>query len=520
MKRNRVYQTKHNDTQPDQTEHHATTPITPPLVITEIPDKAFEHSTILPPTFVIPNTIVRIGNSAFSHSFTLVNVFIPNSVIEIGSGAFCSCHNLEAINLPNSLQRIGRCAFGCTALKSVNFPISLNKVHNYSFCHNFKLAKVNLPITIRKIGEGAFTDCVALESIRFPKLLDTIGESSFCNNQFRTLEIPLSVSDIGEEAFQDCKQLVSVLIPEQLGFQLCVEECDDWDDNHDLDVSNSSSVMYEYTKQSIKERNNSGQDEEITINTNAFANCARLVSIFLADDNIVCAPGAFECCESLDERDLQGKNSHYDTETWLRQRFDDLPIHRMCYFDSKYMMKDDSLKRVIQENKETLMETDAMGMTALHILCCNPTVTLDAVKQVKSANPAAVRARNVQGKSPYMLLLICQNLLPTNIVPSCPSDMKFSEPCSCIATIDVKGEGVIEIVPTMHEFLKSGIRLRQLEIVFEFDEDEDVHESLGVSLETRDKESGLFPFMKAATLPHCGLGILHFLAMRSLNILT
>lgn len=519
MKRNRD-QNDHINRQPDQTLQHATTPIIPPLVITEIPDKAFEYSTILPPTFVIPNTIVRIGKSAFSHSSTLVNVFIPNSVTEIGAGAFCSCHNLTAINLPDSLQKIGRCAFGCTALKSVHFPISLNMVHDYSFCHNFKLTKVNLPITIRRIGEGAFSDCVSLESIQFPKLLDIIGESSFCNNGFRTLEIPLSVIDIGEEAFQDCKQLVSVLIPEQLGFQLFDEESDDWDDNHDLDVYKSSStVTSEYTKQIMKERNNAGQDEEITINTNAFANCSRLVSIFLADDNIVCAPGAFECCESLDERDIEGKNFHYNTETWLRQRFDDLPVHRMCYFHSKYMMRNDSLKKIIEENKETLLETDAMGMTALHILCCNPTVTLDAIKLVKSANPAAVRARNVQGKSPYMLLLICQNLLPTNIVPY-PSNMRFEQPCSCAVTIEVEGEGVIEIVPTMHEFLKSGIQLRQLEILFEFDEDEDVNESLGVSLETRDEESGLFPFMKAATLPHCGLDVVHFLAMRSLNILT
>jgi len=77
-------------------------------------------------------------------------------------------------------------------------------------------------------------------------------------------------------------------------------------------------------------------------------------------------------------------NYHFDIITWLRQRFDDLPIHRACY-DFTTMLTVDVLSSLIKDHKSTLLATDALGMTAMHILSCNPNVNEDMIRIMRCA---------------------------------------------------------------------------------------------------------------------------------------
>ena len=57
---------------------------------------------------------------------TIAKYVIPNSVISIGDGAFWGCESLKEITIPNSVTSIGYCAFRyCTSLTSISIPNSI-----------------------------------------------------------------------------------------------------------------------------------------------------------------------------------------------------------------------------------------------------------------------------------------------------------------------------------------------------------------------------------------------------------
>ena len=65
-------------------------------------------------SYVIPNSVTRIGDYAFSSCSSLVEVVIPNSVTRIGDYAFLHCSSLSSIVIPVSVTIIGSYAFaGC-----------------------------------------------------------------------------------------------------------------------------------------------------------------------------------------------------------------------------------------------------------------------------------------------------------------------------------------------------------------------------------------------------------------------
>ncbi len=74
-------------------------------------------------SYTIPNSVVAIGDSAFSGCENLESITIPNSVVTIGRYAFENCSNLESVTILNSAINIGHGAFdGCSNLKSISKP--------------------------------------------------------------------------------------------------------------------------------------------------------------------------------------------------------------------------------------------------------------------------------------------------------------------------------------------------------------------------------------------------------------
>ena len=74
----------------------------------------------------IPNTIEKIGASAFYGDDGLEEITIPSSVKTIGSEAFGSCDNLSSVKLNEGLEMIGSEAFYyCESLRSIVIPSSV-----------------------------------------------------------------------------------------------------------------------------------------------------------------------------------------------------------------------------------------------------------------------------------------------------------------------------------------------------------------------------------------------------------
>ena len=81
-----------------------------PDSVTKIGDYAFFRCSSLS-DIVIPNSVTDIGDFAFSYCSSLNNIVIPNNVTNIGKGAFSGCISLTYIVIPDSVTDIGECAF-------------------------------------------------------------------------------------------------------------------------------------------------------------------------------------------------------------------------------------------------------------------------------------------------------------------------------------------------------------------------------------------------------------------------
>lgn len=80
-------------------------------------------------TFVIPDTVQYIEESAFYTCKKLVNVTFPSSLIGVGKMAFYYCNALTSVNLPQGVVSIGSRAFtNCTALNTVYIPSSVTTI--------------------------------------------------------------------------------------------------------------------------------------------------------------------------------------------------------------------------------------------------------------------------------------------------------------------------------------------------------------------------------------------------------
>ena len=58
-------------------------------------------------TFVIPNTVTRIGVDAFRWC-NLTNIILPNTITDIYTGAFSGCKKLQRLEIPSSVSNIGK----------------------------------------------------------------------------------------------------------------------------------------------------------------------------------------------------------------------------------------------------------------------------------------------------------------------------------------------------------------------------------------------------------------------------
>ena len=104
----------------------------------------------------IPNTVVKIGISAFAGSTCPSTLTLPTSVTEICENSFGNCSNLKHIEIPHSVTRIGMGAFTHSGLEEIRIPESVKSIEDdiLSDCQNLKT--VILPSSLQKIGHYVF----------------------------------------------------------------------------------------------------------------------------------------------------------------------------------------------------------------------------------------------------------------------------------------------------------------------------------------------------------------------------
>ena len=107
-------------------------------------------------SYIIPNSVVNIGDGAFSRCSSLTNIVIPNSVTDIGNSAFSNCSSLSNIVIPDSVTAIGNFAFwGCSSLSNIVIPDSVTAIGDYAFYY-CSLSNIVIPDSVTAIGICAF----------------------------------------------------------------------------------------------------------------------------------------------------------------------------------------------------------------------------------------------------------------------------------------------------------------------------------------------------------------------------
>lgn len=240
----------------------------------EIPDYAFQYMSGLTDV-IIPDTVERIGNSAFFNC-ALTEITIPDRVTSVGFSAFKYCGNLTTVTLSDNVTSIGDGAFDdCDNLQAVYagplenwLGISFgsatsNPMHRADVLYLDGEQPVNvvIPDDVTAIGDYTFYDCDGITNVVIPDSVTSVGACAFYDcDSLLNVDLGDTVSEIGAAAFGTCNNLTSIDIPDSV-------------------VSIGESA-FSYCKNLASIRLGKGVQ---TIGTNAFAQCAVLNQVHIAD---------------------------------------------------------------------------------------------------------------------------------------------------------------------------------------------------------------------------------------------
>ena len=175
-------------------------------------EKHQETIELLTGKLVIDNSVIYIGDYAFSWCDTIKEIIIPNSVISIGDFAFNYCYTATSIKVPDSVTYIGENAFAnFESLTSINIPNSITTINNSTFYYSTNLTSITIPDSVTSIGDSAF-EGVAINSLTIPGNVKSIGDYAFQYAGLTSLIIEDGVEYIGSGAFLECRQLETVKI--------------------------------------------------------------------------------------------------------------------------------------------------------------------------------------------------------------------------------------------------------------------------------------------------------------------
>ena len=181
-----------------------------PNSVTALADSAFYWDSSLE-SLIIPDNVTKIGNHCFEMS-NISNIDLSDNIIELGADAFRYC-KIKEINLPNNLVSIGGKAFAqCSLLESVTIPTSVTSLGDYIFDECKALSSVIVDCDI--IGVGMFSYCSNLADVKISNTLLKIEDHAFDNcKNLKSVEIPDSVTHIDSYAFRGCNSLTEVILP-------------------------------------------------------------------------------------------------------------------------------------------------------------------------------------------------------------------------------------------------------------------------------------------------------------------
>ena len=254
--------------------------------------------------------------------------------------------NITHLRIDPSVKVIGTAFSYCSKLVGVEFCEGLQQIEKDAFRECKSLQRMAIPSSVKSFGKYAFFNCICLIEIKFLGGLKRISHGLFerCIS-LPHIKLPSSVKIIDTWAFCDCRQLMTV-------------------------------ELYKGV-------------EKIDMAT--FKHCSSLRNIAFPGgaQTVQC----FEGCHDL----LRLFGSLRLIDDGLKSRFDGLPIHKLCYYQSYYPTEEaieqlNNTGPLSDGNESSLSEDltsiqDCLGMTPLHILACSATQNLDLCQLIIEKYP-------------------------------------------------------------------------------------------------------------------------------------
>jgi len=135
----------------------------------------------------LPDTLSYVGSNAFRGCTGLETAVIKSGLKSISEGMFYDCtalksvsggNSAEGIVLPESVTKIGGSAFfGCSSAAEVKLPAGVTSIGDYAFCKMTSLTKISLPSKVKTVGKGAFFGCGSLTEVYLPASVTSLGNN-------------------------------------------------------------------------------------------------------------------------------------------------------------------------------------------------------------------------------------------------------------------------------------------------------------------------------------------------------
>jgi hypothetical protein len=164
-----------------------------------------------------------------------INLVLPaeiegKSVTSIGNAAFLGCTNLKSIIIPGSVEYINKDAFAaCVNLETVTIMDGVKGIIDDAFERCLSLTSIIIPDSIETIYPSAFSECTSLMSINVSEgNLVYASQDGVLFNKDKTeliycpygkqgeYSIPNGVITIAYGAFSGCVYLTSLTIPDSV----------------------------------------------------------------------------------------------------------------------------------------------------------------------------------------------------------------------------------------------------------------------------------------------------------------